>query len=318
MALFHGEKIKLFSLTSNRSLAQEVSDRLGIPLTPCEVAKFADGETSVNISETVRGHKVFVIQSTSAPVNDNLMELLIFIDALKRASAKEINIVLPYYGYSRQDRKAQSRQPISAKLVADLLTVAGATRVICLDLHAAQIQGFFNIPIDNLMAMPLFYKYVLDNNITNSIVVSPDHGGANRARKLADALHTDIAIIDKRRPRPNVSEVMNVIGEVEGKNCLIIDDLIDTAGTIYNAAAALKERGAKDIYVFASHAIFSGEAVNRLSNEAYFKKIVVTNSIELPESKRFNNLEIISIAELISSAIEKVVDDLAMSPLFFQ
>lgn len=317
MALFHGEKVKLFSLSSNRTLAQEVSEKLGLPLTACEVTKFADGETSVNISETVRGHKVFVIQSTSSPVNDNLMELLIFIDALKRASAKEINIVLPYYGYSRQDRKAQSRQPISAKLVADLLTVAGATRVMCLDLHAAQIQGFFNIPIDNLMAMPLFYKYVVDHNITNAVVVSPDHGGANRARKLADALHTDIAIIDKRRPRPNVSEVMNVIGDVKDKNCLIIDDLIDTAGTIRNAAVALKERGAKDVYCFASHAIFSGEAVNRLSDEELFKKVVVTNSIELPESKKFKNLEIISIAELISSAIEKVLDDLAMSPLFF-
>ena len=233
MALYHGEKIKIFALSSNKSLAKEVSDILEIPLSSCEITRFADGEISVNIDETVRGHKVFVIQSTSNPVNDNLMELLIFMDALKRASAKEINIVLPYYGYCRQDRKAKSRQPISAKLVADLLTAAGATRVICLDLHAAQIQGFFNIPIDNLQGMPLFHKYIDANGITDFVVVSPDHGGANRARALAEPYGIDIAIIDKRRPRPNVSEVMNIIGDVQNKNCVIIDDLIDTGGSVY-------------------------------------------------------------------------------------
>ena len=317
MALYHDEKIRLFSLTSNKPLAEEVSKALGVELSPCEVSRFSDGEIGVNISDTVRGHRVFVIQSTSAPVNERVMELLIFIDALKRASAKEVIVVLPYYGYARQDRKAQPRQPISAKLIADLLTVAGTSRVICLDLHAAQIQGFFNIPIDNLMAMPLFYDYIKKENIKDAVVVSPDHGGANRARKLADAIHTDIAIIDKRRPRPNVSEVMNVIGDVKGKNCIIVDDLIDTAGTLYNAAKALKESGAKDIYCFASHAIFSGEAVNRLSDESLFKKVVVTNSINLPEEKKFNNLEILSIAELLASAIQKVLDDTAMSPLFF-
>ena len=316
MAVYHGEKIKLFSLTSNRSLAEEISKILEVPLSECEVSRFNDGETAVNITETVRGHKVFVIQSTSAPVNERLMELLIFIDALKRASAREIVVVLPYYGYSRQDRKAQPRQPISAKLVADLMTVAGATRVICLDLHAAQIQGFFNIPIDNLMAMPLFHEYIKKNKLKDLVIVSPDHGGANRARKLADALHTDIAIIDKKRPRPNVSEVMNVIGEVQGKNCIVIDDLIDTAGTIYNAAKALKEKGAKDIYCFASHAVFSGQAIERLSDKELFKKVVVTNSIELPEEKKFDNLEIVSIAELFASAIQRVLDDSAMSPLF--
>jgi len=316
MALYHGEKIKLFALSSNKPLAQEISEKLGVPLSTCEVTRFADGEISVNIDETVRGHKVFIVQSTSSPVNENLMELLIFIDALKRASAKEINIVLPYYGYSRQDRKAQSRQPISAKLVADLLTVAGATRVICLDLHAAQIQGFFNIPIDNLTAMPLFQHYIENSKIENGIVVSPDHGGANRARKLADVFHWDIAIIDKRRPQPNVSEVMNIIGDVSGKNCIIVDDIIDTAGSVYNAAKALKANGAKDVYVFASHAVFSGEAVNRLSEETLFKKVVVTNSIELPEEKKFSNLDIISIGQLCADAIQRVMDDMALSPLF--
>ncbi|MCR5741799.1 MAG: ribose-phosphate pyrophosphokinase [Gammaproteobacteria bacterium] len=316
MATYHGEKIRLFSLTSNPKLAQEVSELLDVPLTECEVSRFADGEVNVNISETVRGHKVFIIQSTSAPVNERYMELLIFIDALKRASAKEITVVMPYYGYSRQDRKAQSRQPISAKLIADLLTVAGATRVISLDLHAPQIQGFFNIPIDNLRALPLFHQYIFRHGIKDMVVVSPDHGGANRARQLADAIHTDIAIIDKRRPRPNVSQVMHVIGEVEGKNCIILDDLIDTGGTIYNAAQALKKNGAKDIYVFASHGLFSGDAKKRLSDTNLIKKVIITDSIERNENNTFENLDVISIAELLSQAIQKVVDNSAMSPLF--
>jgi len=315
MALFHDEKIKLFALNSNKSLAQEISDKLGIPLSACQITKFADGEISVDIDETVRGHKVFVVQSTSSPVNDNLMELLIFIDALKRASAREINVVLPYYGYSRQDRKAKSRQPISAKLVADLLTVAGATRVMAFDLHAAQIQGFFNIPIDNLQGMPLFHKYIEEKKIDNFTVVSPDHGGANRARKLAEPFGVDIAIIDKRRPRPNETEVMNIIGDVSGKNCIIIDDMIDTAGTVFNGANALKKAGAKDIYIFATHALFSGKAIERLSG-GLFKKVVVTNSIELKEEKKFDNLEIISIADLVAGAITRVIDDLPLSPLF--
>ena len=316
MALFHGVKLKLFTLNSNKKLAQEVSETLGIPLSNCEITRFADGEISVNIDETVRGHRVFVVQSTSNPVNENLMELLIFMDALKRASAREINIVMPYYGYSRQDRKAKSRQPISAKLVADLITVAGATRVICLDLHAAQIQGFYNIPIDNLQGMPLFHKYIEEKGIKNFVVVSPDHGGANRARALAEPNGTDIAIIDKRRPKPNVSEVMNIIGDVKDRNCIIIDDMIDTAGTVFNAAIALKNAGAKDIYMFASHALLSGQAVERLSTPNLFKEVVVTNSIELTEDKTFPALRVISIAGLISQAIVRVIDDLPLSPLF--
>ncbi len=315
MALYHGEKIKLFALTASEKLAKEVSDLLGVPLSGCQISRFADGEVGVNIDETVRGHKVFVVQSTSSPVNEHLMELLIFIDALKRASAREINIVMPYYGYSRQDRKAKSREPISAKLVADLLTAAGATRIICLDLHAPQIQGFFNIPIDNLQGMPLFHKYIEEKKIDNFVVVSPDHGGAARARRLAEPFEADIAIIDKRRPRPNVSEVMGIIGNVEGKNCVIIDDLIDTAGTVYNACQALKKAGAQKVYMFASHAILSGPAVERLST-AGFEKVVLTNSIELPDSKKFPQLEIISIGGLISKAIERVLDDLPLSPLF--
>ncbi|MDP3129732.1 MAG: ribose-phosphate pyrophosphokinase, partial [Bacillota bacterium] len=244
MAIFHGSKVRIFSLSSNLQLAQEIADFVGIPLTESEVMRFADGEISINIGETVRGHKVFVIQSTSNPVNENLMELLIMIDALKRASAREINIVMPYYGYCRQDRKAKARQPISAKLVADLLTVAGATRVISVDLHAAQLQGFFNIPIDNFRAMPILASYIQSKNLENVCVVSPDHGGVARARTLADILMAPIAIIDKMRPEPNVAEVMNIIGRVRGKNCIIIDDMIDTAGSMVAAAAALKEAGA--------------------------------------------------------------------------
>ena len=316
MALFHDEKIKLFALNSNKPLAEEVSKQLGVPLSACDVTCFADGETSVNISETVRGHKVFIIQSTSNPVNENLMQLLIFIDALKRASAREIIVVLPYYGYSRQDRKAQPRQPISAKLVADLLTVAGASRLICLDLHAAQIQGFFNIPIDNLTAMPLFAEYIRQKNISNFVVVSPDHGGANRARKLADYFDASIAIIDKRRPRPNVSEVVNIIGKVKNKNCVIVDDMIDTGGTIYNASKALKNAGAKDVYIMATHGLLSGKARKKLSDTGLIKNVVVTNSINVPTKTRFESLETISIAPLIAQAITKVVDDAAMSPLF--
>ena len=315
MATYHGEKIRLFSLISNPELSNEVSRILDVPLTDCVIERFADGEVNVNISETVRGHRVFVIQSTCNPVNERLMELLIFIDALKRASAKEIVVVMPYYGYSRQDRKAQSRQPISAKLVADLLTVAGAHRVISLDLHAPQIQGFFNIPIDNLMAMPLFHKYIVSHKIKDVVVVSPDHGGANRARKLADSVRADIAIIDKRRPRPNVSEVMNVIGDVKDKNCIIIDDMIDTGGTIVNAAKALKKEGCKDIYCFASHGLFSGDAKEKLSDKELIKRIVVTNSIE-KSHEGFENLEVISIAELMASAIQRVVDNMALTPLF--
>ncbi|MDP2424978.1 MAG: ribose-phosphate diphosphokinase [Candidatus Izemoplasmatales bacterium] len=315
MAVFHGSKVKIFALSSNKELAQEIADYIGIPLSTCEVVRFADGEINININETVRGHKVFVIQSTSNPVNENLMELLIMIDALKRASAREVNIVMPYYGYSRQDRKAKARQPISAKLVADLLQVAGATRVICMDLHAAQIQGFFNIPIDNFRALPIIAEYFKQKNIKNVVVVSPDHGGVARARALADVITAPIAIIDKTRPEPNVAEVMNIIGSVKGKNCIIIDDMIDTAGSIQAASAALIEAGAKDIYACCTHPLLSGKAKERIMNSGILE-VVCTNTVPVPEEKEFTKLVQLSIAPLLGQGIINIIDDQGVSTLF--
>ncbi len=315
MAIFHGSKVKIFALSSNQELAQEIADYIGIPLSNCEVTRFADGEISINISETVRGHKVFVVQSTSAPVNEHYIELLIMIDALKRASAREINIVMPYYGYSRQDRKAKARQPISAKLMADLVQVAGATRVICVDLHAAQIQGFFDIPIDNFRSLPIIADYVKNKNIKNLVVVSPDHGGVARARSLADALGSPIAIIDKTRPEPNVAEVMNIIGNVKGKNCVLFDDMIDTAGSIVAAANALKEAGAKDIYACCTHPLLSGQAVERIMNSPIIE-MVCTNTVALPEDKKFPKLVQLSISHLLGQGIINIIDDQGISTLF--
>lgn len=315
MAVFHGSKVKIFALSSNRELAQEIADYIGIPLSGCEVTRFADGEINININETVRGHKVFVIQSTNMPVNENLMELLIMIDALKRASAREINIVMPYYGYSRQDRKAKARQPISAKLVADLLQVAGATRVICLDLHAAQIQGFFDIPIDNFRALPIIAEYFQKKNLKNVVVVSPDHGGVTRARALADVLQTPIAIIDKTRPEPNVAEVMNIIGSVKNKNCIIIDDMIDTAGSIQAAAKALQDAGAKDIYACCTHPLLSGKAIERIIDSPIIE-IVTTNTVPLSEEKRIPKIIQLSVANLLGQGIINIIDDQGVSTLF--
>ena len=277
MAEINRKKFKIFSLNANRPLAQEIADRIGVPLSDLTVNRFADGEVQVNINETVRGHHVFVVQPTHNPVNENLMELLVMIDALKRASAKTINVIMPYYGYSRQDRKAKARQPITAKLVANLIEAAGATRVMTMDLHATQIQGFFDIPIDDFRAMPIIAKYFIDKNLEDIVVVSPDHGGATRARVLAEYLNAPIAIIDKRRPKPNVAEVMGLIGEVEGKHAIIIDDMIDTAGTIQIAANALKERGALSVYAACTHPILSGPAVERIENSA-IKELVTTNT----------------------------------------
>ncbi len=315
MAIFHGSKVKIFSLSSNLQLAQEIADYIGIPLSTCEVSRFADGEININIGETVRGHKVFIVQSTSAPVNEHVMELLIMIDALKRASAREINIVMPYYGYSRQDRKAKARQPISAKLIADLLQVAGATRVICVDLHAAQIQGFYDIPIDNFRSMPIIAEYIKTKEIKNMVVVSPDHGGVARARSLADALNSPIAIIDKTRPEPNVAEVMNIIGNVKNKNCVIFDDMIDTAGSIVAAANALKEAGAKDIYACCTHPLLSGPAVERIMNSPLIE-MVCTNTVLLPEEKKFPKLVQLSISHLLGQGIINIIDDQGVSTLF--
>jgi ribose-phosphate pyrophosphokinase len=308
-------KTKLFTLSANVELAEEISKFSGLPLAKCEVLHFADGEINVNITETVRGCDVFVVQPTSAPANDHLMELLIMCDALKRASAKTINLVIPYYGYSRQDRKAKSRQPISARLVADLLQAAGANRVIVMDIHAAQIQGFFNIPMDNLMGLSTLANYILDKNLENVCVVSPDHGGVTRARELAKVLEAPIAIIDKRRPEPNKAEVMNIIGDVSGKNCVMIDDMIDTAGTICAASEALKKNGALDVYACATHGVLSGPAIERI-NASSLKEVVITNTIRQGEDKKSPKIKVLSVGKLLGHAIKRVVNDEPLSGLF--
>ena len=315
MAIVHGSKIKLFSLSANRELGQEIADFIGVSLAQCDTIKFADGELNINITETVRGHDVFVVQPTSNPVNEHYMELLIMIDALKRASAKTINIIMPYYGYSRQDRKALSRQPISAKLVADLLEVAGATRIISMDLHAAQIQGFFNIPIDNFEALPIFIQYFKDKQLDNIVVVSPDHGGTTRARKLALYFDAPIAVIDKRRPKPNEAQVMNIIGDVEDKNVIIVDDIVDTAGTITVASKALKEKGARRIFVCCSHPILSDPAIEKIIDSP-IEELVTTNSISLPEEKRIDKIVQLSIAKILGQGVLNIIDGKAISNLF--
>ncbi|EAC6797945.1 ribose-phosphate diphosphokinase [Listeria monocytogenes] len=309
-------KLKIFSLNSNRELAEEIAKEVGIELGKSSVTHFSDGEIQINIEESIRGCHVYVIQSTSNPVNQNLMELLIMIDALKRASAATINIVMPYYGYARQDRKARSREPITAKLVANLIETAGATRMITLDMHAPQIQGFFDIPIDHLNAVRLLSDYFRERHLGDDlVVVSPDHGGVTRARKMADRLKAPIAIIDKRRPRPNVAEVMNIVGNVEGKVCIIIDDIIDTAGTITLAAKALREAGATKVYACCSHPVLSGPAMKRIE-ESPIEKLVVTNSIALPEEKWIDKMEQLSVAALLGEAIVRVHENASVSSLF--
>ena len=316
MATIHGKKIKIFSLNSNPELAQEIADYVGVELSKCQVTRFADGEVQINIDETVRGHSVFIVQSTNKPVNENYMELFIMIDALKRASAKSINVVMPYYGYSRQDRKAASRQPISAKLMADLLQMSGANRVICMDLHADQIQGFFNIPIDNFRALPIFAEYFVNKKLEDVVVISPDHGGTTRARRLADAIDAPIAIIDKRRPKPNVAQVMNLIGEVEGKNCVIIDDIVDTAGTLVAAVNVLKQKGAKSVYCCCTHPILSDPATERIANSA-LAEFVTTNTIALStEMKEKARIVQLSVAKTLGQGILNIVDDKPVSDLF--
>lgn len=307
--------LKVFTLNSNPSLAEEIAEQIGVTLGECSVTSFSDGEIQINIEESVRGCDVYVVQSTSGPVNQHIMELLIMIDALKRASAKTINIVMPYYGYARQDRKARAREPITAKLVADLLQVAGASRVISLDLHAPQIQGFFNIPVDQLVGVPILSDYWSEKGLEDVVVVSPDHGGVTRARQLADRLKAPIAIIDKRRPRPNVAEVMNIVGNVEGKTAILIDDIIDTAGTITLAAEALIESGAKEVYACCTHPVLSGPAMERIGDSS-IKELVVTNSIALPKEKQTEKVITLSVAPLISEAIIRVHEQLSVSVLF--
>ncbi len=281
------------------------------------MSKFSDGETRISPNESSRGSNVYIIQSTSAPTNDNLMELLITIDAMRRASAKTINVVIPYYGYARQDRKASSREPITAKLVANMISTAGADRVVTIDLHASQLQGFFDIPVDHLVGAPLLADWFLDRDLSGDdvVVVSPDHGGVTRARKLAEFLNCSIAIVDKRRPKPNVSEVMNLVGEVSGKKCILIDDMVDTAGTISSAAKALVDRGATDVYATATHPILSGPAIERIEDSP-IQKMVVTDSIYLPEEKKSDKLEIVSVGELVGHAIKRIHENRPVSPLF--
>jgi ribose-phosphate pyrophosphokinase len=309
------KKLKLFTLNSNRELAREIADAIGVNLGECSVNRFSDGEIQINIEESIRGCDVFVVQSTSNPVNEHLMELLIMIDALKRASARKINVVMPYYGYARQDRKARSREPITAKLVANLLETAGASRMITLDLHAPQIQGFFDIPIDHLMGVGILADYFEKKQLDDIVIVSPDHGGVVRARKMADRMKAPIAIIDKRRPRPNVAEVMNIIGNIEGKTAIIIDDIIDTAGTITLAANALVEHGAREVYACCTHPVLSGPAIERIQHSK-IKELVVTNSIALKDEQRIDKIKQLSVAPLLAEAIIRVYEHKSVSVLF--
>lgn len=310
-----GLKVKLFSLGSNDPIANEISEYTKIPLSAVEVAKFSDGEININIEETVRGHHVYIIQTTSNPVNENYMILLIMIDALKRASAATINVVMPYYGYSRQDRKAKSRQPISAKLVADLLQVAGTNRIITMDLHAAQIQGFYDIPIDNMRAFPVLFDYFKNKIKGEIVVVSPDHGGATRARKLATALDVPLAIIDKRRPRANEVEIMSIIGDVSGKTCIIIDDIIDTAGTLTQAANVLCDAGAVGVYGACTHGLFSGDAIEKIEQSS-LTEVLVTNTVDLPIMKQSSKIRMLSVSSIFGQAILNIIHNEPLSGLF--
>lgn len=314
----HGKNIKIFTGNAHPQLANDIASILGVSVGDAKVGTFSDGEISVNITETVRGADVFLVQPTNAPVNDNLMELLIMMDAFKRASAGRITAVIPYYGYARQDRKAKSRDPITAKLVADLITTAGADRVLSMDLHAAQIQGYFDIPLDNLMGAPLLSKYFVTKGFDEDedvVVVSPDLGSVSRSRKFADKLHAPIAIIDKRRPRANVCEIMNIIGDVKGKTAILVDDMIDTAGTIANAANALVDLGAKEVYACCSHGVLSGPAIERIQNSA-IKELVMLNTINLPKEKQIDKFRYISVAPIFAEAIKRIYEDVSISKLF--
>ena len=306
---------KVFTGNSHPELAEEIASIMGTPLGKATVNKFSDGEISVNLWETVRGTDCYIVQSTCDPVNDNLMELLIMIDAMKRASAGRINAVIPYYGYARQDRKAKARDPITAKLVADLLVAAGADRVVTMDLHAAQIQGYFDIPVDHLVGMPILSKYFMAKGLEDVVIVSPDHGSVTRARNMAQPLNAPIAIVDKRRPEPNKSEIMNIIGDIEGKNCILVDDMIDTAGTITNAANALKDLGAVSVRACATHAVLSGPAIERIENSA-IEELVLLNTLPIPEEKRIEKMRIVSVAPLFAEAMTRIFTNGSISKLF--
>jgi len=309
------QQLKIFTGNANSALAEEIAHYLGVSAGAAKVTHFSDGEIQVKINESVRGADVFIIQPTCEPVNEHLMELLVMVDAVRRASARRITAVTPYYGYARQDRKARARDPITAKLVANLITASGARRVITMDLHAGQIQGFFDIPVDHLPGVPLLAQYFIQQKLDNVVVVSPDLGGVQRARDLAERIGASIAIIDKRRPEPNVAEIMHIIGDIRGKNVIMIDDIIDTAGTITQGAVALKELGAEDIYACCTHPVLSGPAVDRLS-DAPIREVLVTNTIPLPESKMIEKIKILSVAPLLGEAIIRIHEDLSVSKLF--
>ena len=315
MIAYPDRRLKVFSCNANQALAREIAQHLGIPLIEGRIVRFSDGEVHVRIDESVRGADVFVIQPTSSPVNEHLMELLITIDALRRASARRITAVMPYYGYARQDRKTRARDPITAKLVANLLTTAGVDRCLTMDLHAGQIQGFFDIPVDHLPGVPILADYFKLKNLEDLVIVSPDLGGVTRARDLATRLGVDIAIIDKRRPEPNVAEIMNIIGRIKGKRVIMVDDIIDTAGTITQGAEALLEKGAIEVYACCTHAVLSGPAIARLTNSV-LTEVVITNTIPLPREKHMDKLRILSVASLFGDAILRIYEDLSISKLF--
>jgi ribose-phosphate pyrophosphokinase len=308
------KKLMVFTGTAYPELGEEIATGIGVAPGAVEISRFSNGEIYVRFLENVRGGDVFVVQTCAAPINDNIMELLIMIDALKRASAKRITAVMPYYGYSRQDKKTLAREPISAHLVADIITAAGANRVISVDLHAGQIQGFFDFPLDHVTAMPLLASYIVKKNLKDLVVVSPDAGRVKVAKKLSDRLHLPMAIMHKRRPEKNVAEIVHVIGEVEGKNCILIDDMVDTAGTMVEAADALKINGAKKIYACATHPILSGSAVERIGLSA-IEELVVTNSLPLPPEKKIGKITVLSIAPLLANTITAVFKEESVSEI---
>jgi ribose-phosphate pyrophosphokinase len=315
MVLDNGKRLRIFTGNANPALAEEIAAYLGLAIGDASVGRFQNGETQVMIEESVRGTNVFIVQPTCNPVNDTIMELLIMVDAVKRASAAHITAVIPYYGYARQDRKTRGREPISAKLVANLLTIAGVTRVVTMDLHAGQIQGFFDIPVDHLIGVPILADFLVSKQLGDMVVVSPDLGGVTRARQLADRLHAPIAIIEKRRPMPGVAEIMNLIGSVEGKTAVIIDDIVDTAGSLVEGAKALTRYGAKGVYACCTHAVLTPPAAERVE-ESVISELIVTNTIPLDPKMLTPKIKVLSVAPLFGEAIIRIFGDLSVSKLF--
>lgn len=308
-------KLKIFTGNAHPALAQEICDYIGVPLGKAVCGRFNNGEIQVMVNESVRGKNVFIIQPTGAPVNDNLMELLIMVDAMKRASTRHITVIVPYYGYARQDRKARGREPISAKLVADLMSTAGVTRVVTMDLHAGQIQGFFDVPVDHLMSTSILAKYIKSMKLENLTIVSPDLGGVTRARELADRLGAPIAIIEKRRPEPGVAKVMNIIGTVKDRSCVLVDDIVDTAGSLCEGAKALDKAGAMGVYAAVCHPVLTDPATERVKNSC-LKQLIVTNSLPIEDYKKQTKLKVLSVAPLLGEAIMRIFHDASVSSLF--